>query len=120
MVASRASLPDANRHQMEYLVPAPQWSPRSGGRGRRVAWLDHPFDHPDDPTGSVWIRLNRRPIQREQARSGADQIDAEHQATDPVLRWSVRSAVRATACAALALLTRASQSRWSGIVGGRQ
>jgi hypothetical protein len=32
-------------------------------------------------------------------------VDVEHQPTDLVLRWSVRSAVRATACAALALLT---------------
>jgi hypothetical protein len=31
--------------------------------------LDHPFDHPDDPTGSFWIRLDRRGTQREQARS---------------------------------------------------
>jgi len=31
--------------------------------------LDHPFDHPDDPTGPVWIRLDRRGLQREQARS---------------------------------------------------
>jgi hypothetical protein len=59
----------ASCHQMEYLVPAPQWSPRSGGRGRRVARLDHPVDHPDDPTGPVWSRLDRRGIQREQARS---------------------------------------------------
>jgi hypothetical protein len=33
------------------------------------ALLDHPVDHPDDPTGPVWIRLDRRPVQREQARS---------------------------------------------------
>ena len=38
-------------------------------RGCRVARLDHPFDHPDDPTGAVSIRLDRRAIQREQARS---------------------------------------------------
>jgi hypothetical protein len=31
--------------------------------------LDHPFDHPDDPSGSVWSRLDRRGTQREQARS---------------------------------------------------
>jgi hypothetical protein len=31
--------------------------------------LDHPVDHPDDPTGPVWIRLDRRPMQREQARA---------------------------------------------------
>src|SRR5215211_2864510 len=31
--------------------------------------LDHPFDHPDNPTGSFSIRLDRRGIQREQARS---------------------------------------------------
>jgi hypothetical protein len=32
------------------------------------ALLDHPVDHPD-PTGSVWSRLDRRPVRREQARS---------------------------------------------------
>jgi hypothetical protein len=31
--------------------------------------LDHPFDHPDDPTRSVWSRPDRRGTQREQARS---------------------------------------------------
>jgi hypothetical protein len=31
--------------------------------------LDHPVDHPDDPTGSFWNRLDRRGTQREQARS---------------------------------------------------
>jgi hypothetical protein len=33
------------------------------------ALLDHPVDHPDDPTGSFWNRLDRRAIQREQGRS---------------------------------------------------
>jgi hypothetical protein len=31
--------------------------------------LDHPFDHPADPTGPVWIRLDRQGVQPEQARS---------------------------------------------------
>ena len=31
--------------------------------------LDHPDDHPDDPSGSVGSRLDRQGIQREQARS---------------------------------------------------
>jgi hypothetical protein len=31
--------------------------------------LDHPDDHPDDRSGSVGVRLDRRAIQREQARS---------------------------------------------------
>jgi hypothetical protein len=31
--------------------------------------FDHPFDHPDDRSGSFWSRLDRRGIQREQARS---------------------------------------------------
>src|SRR5829696_6300400 len=35
----------------------------------RVSRLDHPVDHPDDPTGPVWSRLDRRGLQREQARS---------------------------------------------------
>jgi hypothetical protein len=38
-------------------------------RGLCVSWPDHPVDHPGDPTGPVWIRLDRRPVQREQARS---------------------------------------------------
>jgi hypothetical protein len=32
-------------------------------------FLDHPDDHPDDPSGCVWIRLDRQAIQPEQARS---------------------------------------------------
>jgi hypothetical protein len=51
------------------------WCPLHNGRPLS-AWpraarrrLDHPFDHPDDPTGSFSIRLDRRGIQREQARS---------------------------------------------------
>jgi hypothetical protein len=31
--------------------------------------LDHPDDHPADPSGSVGSRLDRQPTQREQARS---------------------------------------------------
>jgi hypothetical protein len=37
--------------------------------GARRWRLDRPFDHPDDPTGPVWIRLDRRGTQPEQARS---------------------------------------------------
>jgi hypothetical protein len=51
--------------------------------GAAVAGLDHPFDHQTirlDPSGSVQIdeasNLSRPDP------SGADQIDAEHQATD--------------------------------------
>jgi hypothetical protein len=54
---------------MEYLVPAPQRSPWSGWPRRRVARLDHPVDHPDDPTGLVWTRRDRRATQPEQGRS---------------------------------------------------
>jgi hypothetical protein len=39
------------------------------GREEMPLLLDHPVDHPDDPTGPVWICLDRRGIQREQARS---------------------------------------------------
>jgi hypothetical protein len=50
------------------------------GREEMPLLLDHPVDHPDDPTGPVWIdeasNLSRADW------SGADQIDAEHQATD--------------------------------------
>jgi hypothetical protein len=43
--------------------------------------LDHPPD-PEDPTGSVWIRLDRRGTQPEQARCvGPDQIDGDHEPT---------------------------------------
>jgi hypothetical protein len=38
------------------------------GRARRRG-LDHPFDHPDDPTGPVWIRRDRRGTKPEQPRS---------------------------------------------------
>src|SRR5215204_3406726 len=63
-------------------VPLSVHGPRPNGRGglappwaairvveARVSRLDHPFDHPDDPTGPYWIRLHRRPVQREQTRS---------------------------------------------------
>jgi hypothetical protein len=44
--------------------------PRTHDSARRTPdLLDHPFDHPDDPTGPIWIRLDRRGPQREQARS---------------------------------------------------
>jgi hypothetical protein len=43
----------------------------------------HLLDHPDDPMGPVWIRPDRRDLHVSRPdRSGADQIDAEHQATD--------------------------------------
>jgi len=64
---------------MEYLMPAHSSHRGLGGRGRRLARLDHS----DDPTGSVWIRLDRRRLQRGRPDpSGADQTDAEHQAMD--------------------------------------
>jgi hypothetical protein len=47
------------------------------------ALLDHPFDHPAEPMGAVWTRRDRRvPNLSRPDPSGADQIDAEHQATD--------------------------------------
>src|SRR5918994_1172698 len=39
------------------------------GREEMPLLLDHPVNHPDDPTGPVGIRPDRRGIQREQARS---------------------------------------------------
>src|SRR5215217_9209312 len=58
------------RRQMECLVLAPPRSLWFGCWERSTPpWLDHPLDHPDDPTGSVWSRLDRRGTQREQARS---------------------------------------------------
>jgi hypothetical protein len=50
-------------HQTCYLEPN-DLSPTSV-----PALLDHPFDHPDDPTGPDWIRPDRRGLRREQARS---------------------------------------------------
>jgi hypothetical protein len=35
----------------------------------RTCQVTKTLDHPDDPSVSVWSRLDRRPIQREQARS---------------------------------------------------
>src|SRR5215218_4729526 len=49
------------RRQMECLVLAPPRSLWFGCWERSTPpWLDHPLDHPDDPTGSVWSRLDRR------------------------------------------------------------
>jgi hypothetical protein len=54
-------------HQIQNLVP---WAVRGASNGEATTeTLDHPFDHPDDPTGPVWIRPDRRRIQPEQARS---------------------------------------------------
>jgi len=45
--------------------------------------LDHPFDHPDDPTGpSGSYGIDEAPNVSRPDPSGADQIDVEHQATD--------------------------------------
>jgi hypothetical protein len=44
--------------------------------GARRLRLDRPFDNPDDPTRSVWIRLDRRGIQREQPRSQRARLSA--------------------------------------------
>ena len=52
--------------QIQNLVPWATW--RLDGEATTEA-LDHPFDHPDDPSVSVWSRLDRRGVQREQARS---------------------------------------------------
>jgi hypothetical protein len=43
-------------------------SPKAHSTQNRMR-LDHPDDHPDDPSGSVGSRLDRRGTQREQARS---------------------------------------------------
>jgi hypothetical protein len=53
------------------------------GREEMPLLLDHPVDHPDDPTGPVSIRLidEASDVSRPDP-SGANQIDAEHQATD--------------------------------------
>ena len=46
-----------------------------GDRGLCTPPLDHPLDHPDDPSVSVWSRLDRRGLRREQARSGWSRPD---------------------------------------------
>jgi hypothetical protein len=59
------------------------WAPRGPRSERpraRASRVDHPVDHPDDPTGAVWSD-DPSNVSRPD-RSGADQIDAEHQATD--------------------------------------
>jgi hypothetical protein len=50
------------------------------GRAHRVV-ADHPLDHPDDPTGSFWLRSirGRTPNASGADPSEADQIDAQHQ-----------------------------------------
>jgi hypothetical protein len=52
------------------------------------ALLDHPFDHPDDPTGPVWIDEASNVSRLDP--SGADQVDAEHQAADLAVGSSTR------------------------------
>src|SRR5215218_9155956 len=55
---------------MEYLVLAPPGVARDlSGQRLQVSRLDHPFDHPDDPTEPVSTGLDRRGTQREQPRS---------------------------------------------------
>src|SRR5919197_477579 len=67
------------RHRMESLIRCDPAEEAAAAR-HETRWtlatfiampalLDHPFDHPDDPTGAVWSRLDRRRIQRDQARS---------------------------------------------------
>jgi hypothetical protein len=36
--------------------------------------LDHPLDHPDDPTGSIWINLDRRGIQSRTGERGGGRV----------------------------------------------
>jgi hypothetical protein len=57
-------------HQIKVLVPDPLTGSLNPKEccGRR-AGLGHPVGHPDDPTGSFWIRRDRRGTQREQGRS---------------------------------------------------
>jgi hypothetical protein len=45
------------------------WSTATSSQPTCWMALDHPLDHPDDPTGPVSIRPDRRPIRRGQARS---------------------------------------------------
>jgi hypothetical protein len=52
--------------------------------------LDHPLDHPDDPTGSFSIRrIDEAPNLTSPDPTEADQSDAEHQATDLALPASM-------------------------------
>jgi hypothetical protein len=48
--------------------------------------LDHPFDHPDDPSESVWtVWIDAAGNVSRPDPTGADQSDVEHQATDLVV-----------------------------------
>src|SRR5215217_4623903 len=65
-------------------------------KGAASHGLDRPFDHPDDPTdptGSVWID-DPSDVSRPD-RSGADQIDAEHQPTDLAVGFQSSGATEA-------------------------
>src|SRR5215216_6859163 len=66
------------------------------------ALLDHPFDHPDDPTRSFWIRPDRRPLQREQARSVWSRPDRRRAPGYGSGGWGFESLAACTALSALA------------------
>ena len=74
----------AMRHQMEYLVTAPQCLPSPGvtggaaSHGLIIRLIIQTIRR--DPTGSVWT--DEAPNLSRPDPTGADQIDAEHQATD--------------------------------------
>jgi hypothetical protein len=62
-------VPGHHASPAQYLVVAPSWSPYRVTEGATDLRFDHPVDHPGDPRGPVWIRLDRRGTQRELARS---------------------------------------------------
>jgi hypothetical protein len=59
----------AGRRALDRAPDSESGGPSDVGSSKLPALLDHPVDHPDDLTGFFWIRLDRRGVQREQARS---------------------------------------------------
>jgi hypothetical protein len=77
---------------MEYLVPLHSGRRGLVAEGAASHGLDYPVDHPDVPTGPVWPDPTDGPSHLSSPdASGADQIDAEHQATDLALGQPQRS-----------------------------
>jgi hypothetical protein len=66
-VARERHDPDRARMKIEHQTPNLVLGPP--GSSSCLPCLISPFDHPADPTGPVWIRLDRQGTQPEQGRS---------------------------------------------------
>src|SRR5215211_538301 len=66
-VARQRHDPDRARMKIEHQTPNLVLGPP--GSSSCLPCLISPFDHSADPTGPVWIRLDRRGVQSEQPRS---------------------------------------------------